>query len=205
MAQPHDSQAKPRSIHVLANEDTLIRALNEHGPAAGWRASPLNAQPEPSALVIVDYDQPGAILENHTGPVLILGDADIPRPVRLGALLARIGAHLAQSASEDTARLGPYAFVPAEQLLRAADTVIRLTELETRLLGFLAAAGGGLIDREKLLADVWGYSEGVDTHTVETHIWRLRQKIETEDPETRFLVTEAGGYRLLMAGFGQAG
>jgi hypothetical protein len=194
-----------RAIHVLAQDDILIRALNEHGPVAGWRASPLNGRPESDELVIVDHDQPGDMLNAFTGPVLVLGDTDIPRPVRLGALLARIGAHLAQSAGEDSARLGPYEFVPAEQLLRGVDAVIRLTELESRLLGFLAAAGGALVDREKLLADVWGYSEGVDTHTVETHIWRLRQKIETEDAETRFLVTEAGGYRLLMAGSGQAG
>lgn len=199
-----------RAIHVLAQDDMLVRALNEHGPVAGWRAVSWDGRPESGALVIVDHDQPGDVLDTFVGAVLILGDGDTPheaiaRPVRLGALLARIGAHLAQSASESTARLGPYEFVPAEQLLRGAGAFVRLTELESRLLGFLAAAGGALVDREQLLADVWGYSEGVDTHTVETHIWRLRQKIETEDPETRFLVTEAGGYRLLMAGSGQAG
>jgi hypothetical protein len=206
-------QADLRTVHVATDSDVLIRVLNEHGPAAGWWALPLTGEAEPGALVIVDLDKADAVLkalEGFGGPVLVLGDGDtshesFARPVRLGALLARIGAHLAQLAGGDTARLGPYEFVPAEQLLRGADAVIRLTELESRLLGFLAAAGGALIEREQLLADVWGYNEGLDTHTVETHIWRLRQKIETEDPETRFLVTEAGGYRLLIAGLGQAG
>jgi DNA-binding response OmpR family regulator len=101
--------------------------------------------------------------------------------------------------------LGPYQFIPDERLLRDPGNgrVIRLTELEKDLLVYLLAAEGALIGREQLLVDVWGYSDGVDTHTVETHIWRLRQKIETEDPASRFLITEAGGYRLL-AGEAQA-
>ena len=207
MSPPRNSQETLQTVYILAQDDVLIRALNEHGPTAGWRASPLNSRPDSGALIIVDHDQPGDVLDGFAGPVLALGDTDIPRPVRLGVLLTRIGAWLAEAADSGTVRLGPYEFLPDEQLLRGgdADTVIRLTELESRLLDFLAAAGGALIDREQLLADVWGYSEGVDTHTVETHIWRLRQKVETEDPATRFLVTEAGGYRLLMAGSVQDG
>ena len=81
----------------------------------------------------------------------------------------------------------------------ANDTVIRLTSLERKLLLHLASVMGAAVDREQLLAHVWGYSAGVDRHTVETHIWRLRQKIETDDPASRFLVTEAGKYRLLLA------
>ena len=203
------------NIYVVASDELLIRALAAH--ASGWRAAPLTgAQPEPNALVIVDLDEPAGAVETlraagFTGPILILGDrgaARLPedepvaRPVRLGTLLARIAAHWAGAAEAGTLLLGPYEFVPAEQLLRdsGTDVVIRLTELERKLLGFLAAADGALIDREQLLAQVWGYNAGIDTHTVETHIWRLRQKIETDDPATRFLVTEAGGYRLLMAG-----
>ncbi len=151
-----------------------------------------------------------------TGPAIILGGLDasgdpddepVARPIRLGALLARIEAHWSESDSSEVRQLGPYAFVPAERLLRdvKSDTVIRLTELERKLLLYLAAANGGSVDREQLLAHVWGYTAGVDTHTVETHIWRLRQKIETDDPASRFLVTEAEGYRLLLAGSGQAG
>jgi hypothetical protein len=129
-------------------------------------------------------------------------DEPVPRPVRLGLLLARLDAHAEASADPDAITLGPYRFEADARLLRGGSTgrVIRLTELEQDLLVYLSAAEGALVGREQLLADVWGYSEGVDTHTVETHVWRLRQKIETDDPATRFLVTEIGGYRLLVGG-----
>ncbi len=204
---------------MKAPDEILIRALNQH--AAGWRAASLTDPPEPGALVIVDLDLPAersAFVETlreagFGGPILALGDREataaepIVRPARLGVLLARIAAHWAEADSEEIHLLGPYEFLPAENLLREAETgsVIRLTELEGKLLLYLAAAGGAAVDRDQLLAQVWGYTAGVDTHTVETHIWRLRQKIETEDPATRFLVTEAGKYRLLVAGADQAG
>jgi hypothetical protein len=205
----------------------LVRVLNQH--AGGWRAAMLTDLPGPGALApgalapgtlaIVDFDEPGERRGavdalrggGFGGPVVILGDREaalgpsdepVARPVRLGVLLARIEAHWAEAEAEEVHRLGPYEFIPAEQLLRdeASDTTVRLTELECRLLNYLAAANGASVDREQLLAHVWGYNAGVDTHTVETHIWRLRQKIETEDPATQFLVTEAGKYRLSLAG-----
>lgn len=209
--------ANPRAVYVAAPDDMLVRTLNQH--AGGWLAAVLTDPPEPGALVIVDFDGPEERRDavdtlrgaGFGGPVLILGDreADEPaaRPIRLGALLARIEAHWAEADTAEVHRLGPYEFIPAEQLLRdaASDTTVRLTELECRLLNYLAAANGASVDREQLLAHVWGYTAGVDTHTVETHIWRLRQKIETEDPSTQFLVTEAGKYRLSLAGPGQTG
>jgi DNA-binding response OmpR family regulator len=211
-----------RAVHVVAPDDMLVRALNQH--AGGWRAVALGEAPEADALVIVDLDQQEErrrVVETlrgsgFTGPAIILGGLDasgdlddepVARPIRLGALLARIEAHWSESDSSEIRQLGPYVFEPAERLLRdvKSDTVIRLTELERKLLLYLAAANGASVDREQLLAHVWGYTAGVDTHTVETHIWRLRQKIETDDPASRFLVTEAEGYRLLLAGSGQAG
>jgi DNA-binding response OmpR family regulator len=208
--------AASHSVHVMALDEMLVRALNQH--AREWRAVPLTGSPEAGALVIVDLDDAperrGAVnalrAAGFAGPVLILGaregdtpeDEPLARPIRLGALLARIEVHWAEGGAAERLQLGPYEFVPAEQLLRdpASDAVIRLTELERKLLLYLASANGAAVDRDQLLAHVWGYSAGVDTHTVETHIWRLRQKIETDDPGSRFLVTEAGKYRLLLAG-----
>ena len=199
----------------------LVRALNQH--AGGWRAAMLTDPPGPGALAIVDFDGSGERRDaldalrsgGFGGPGVILGDREasgpndepVARPVRLGTLLARIEAHWAEADNAEVHRLGPYEFIPAEQLLRdaASDTTVRLTELECRLLNYLAAANGASVDRDQLLAHVWGYNAGVDTHTVETHIWRLRQKIETEDPATQFLVTEAGKYRLSLAGPDQTG
>lgn len=185
---------------------------------AGWRFAALHGLPEPDALVILDLDdaeERRACVERlraaaHAGPLLILGDTGaaespedepIARPVRLGTLLARIDAHAAEPEGAETYQLGPYEFVPADRELRHSGGAgaIRLTELERKLLACLAEAEGAMIAREQLLALVWGYSAGVDTHTVETHVWRLRQKIETDDPATHFLVTEPGGYRVVLA------
>jgi DNA-binding response OmpR family regulator len=208
-----------RTVRIAGPDDALIQAVVEHrSPKTGWRIEKLDGQPEDDALVILDFDDgntQGGVLSalragGFNGPVLIVGGDDsardgaelMPRPVRLGVLLARIDAHGQSPAEPEAETLGPYRFIPAERILRHArdNSVIRLTELEIDLLVYLAEAEGALVPREQLLADVWGYSEGVDSHTVETHIWRLRQKIETDDPATRFLVTESGGYRLLVAG-----
>ena len=207
----------------------MRRALSGHrAGSAGWTVVGLGAAvshlADSGAIVVVDHEDSPAQLcavaalreSGFAGPILILGDTGaarhpedepVARPVRLGTLLSRIDSHWTQDADAQVLALGPYEFVPAEQLLRdvATGAVIRLTELERKLLSYLAATDGGLIDRDQLLENVWGYNVGADTHTVETHIWRLRQKIETDDPESRFLVTEAGGYRLLLAGSVQAG
>jgi DNA-binding response OmpR family regulator len=74
---------------------------------------------------------------------------------------------------------------------------LRLTEKETNILKFLYRAGPVVVGRDTLLHEVWGYNAGVTTHTLETHIYRLRQKIEPEPSNARLLVTEAGGYKLL--------
>ena len=75
-------------------------------------------------------------------------------------------------------------------------TRLRLTEKETAILKYLYRAGGKPVPREELLNDVWGYHAAVTTHTLETHVYRLRQKIELEPSNARILVTEPGGYRL---------
>ena len=72
---------------------------------------------------------------------------------------------------------------------------MRLTDKEAAILSHLLAADG-VVGRDELLAGVWGYGEGVDTHTVETHVYRLRQKIEDDPAQASVLLTEAGGYRL---------
>ena len=208
-----------RCIYVAASDESLIRALAEHRlQQAGWCFAPPRGPLEPDALVILDFDDKAERLdwigrlraEGFAGPVLILGGVDgaestddepIVRPVRLGTLLARIDAHAAEPNEAGSCRLGPYEFVPADRELRlpGGGEAIRLTELERKLLACLAEADGAMIEREQLLARVWGYSAGVATHTVETHVWRLRQKIETDDPATHFLVTEPGGYRVVPA------
>ena len=74
---------------------------------------------------------------------------------------------------------------------------IRLTDKETAILKFLLRAGDQVIGRDILLEKVWGYNSNVTTHTLETHIYRLRQKIERGHSNAQLLVTEPGGYRLV--------
>ena len=124
----------------------------------------------------------------------------VTKPFRFEVLLARLRAHLRQHQQSHDAALdiGGYKFRPAyKQLLDGAGgRTVRLTEKETAILQYLYRAGGATVSRETLLREVWGYRPGITTHTLETHIYRLRQKIERDPSRTRILMTEPGGYRL---------
>src|SRR5258708_29825685 len=124
----------------------------------------------------------------------------VTKPFRLNELLARLRAHLRQSEHADEAVLtiGPYTFRPSAKLMTDAGgkKKVRLTEKEAAILKFLYRAGT-VIGRDTLLGEVWGYNAGVTTHTLETHVYRLRQKIERNPSHAEILVTEPGGYRLL--------
>jgi DNA-binding response OmpR family regulator len=124
----------------------------------------------------------------------------VAKPFRFAELLARIRAHLRQRESSEEAlfRIGPYTFKPgANHLIGEKGDKLRLTEKETAILRFLYRAGQAVIPREVLLREVWGYNSNVTTHTLETHIYRLRQKIERDPTKAQLLVTAAGGYKLI--------
>jgi DNA-binding response OmpR family regulator len=124
----------------------------------------------------------------------------IAKPFRLNELLARVRAQLRVfDNSEDAVfTIGPYMFRPSAKLLLepARNRKIRLTDKESNILKFLYRAAGKPVPRQVLLNEVWGYNSAVTTHTLETHIYRLRQKIEADPSRTRLLLTEGGGYRL---------
>src|SRR5438874_6708905 len=124
----------------------------------------------------------------------------VSKPFRFAVLLARIRAQLRQhEASEDAVfTIGPYTFRPSSKLLvNAKGNKVRLTEKETAILRYLYRAGQRPVSREILLQEVWGYNSGVTTHTLETHIYRLRQKVERDATTPTILVTETGGYKLV--------
>jgi DNA-binding response OmpR family regulator len=125
----------------------------------------------------------------------------VTKPFRLNVLLARLRAQLRQSERRDDAvfAIGPYTFQPGAKLMTDASgrKKVRLTEKETAILRYLYHAGDRAIGRATLLGEVWGYNAGVTTHTLETHVYRLRQKIERDPANAEILVTEPGGYRLL--------
>ena len=124
----------------------------------------------------------------------------LTKPFRFNVLLARIRAHMRSHAQSEDAvfTIGQYSFRPSAKLLQGANnSKVRLTEKETSILKFLYRAGDKVVGRETLLHEVWGYNPAVTTHTLETHIYRLRQKIEADPAHAKLLVTESGGYRLI--------
>ncbi len=123
----------------------------------------------------------------------------VTKPFKFSVLLARVQAHLRSfEQSEDAIfQIGPYTFKPGMKTLTQEDgRKIRLTEKETSILKYLFRSGGQSVARDELLSEVWGYNAAVTTHTLETHIYRLRQKIEPDPGNARLLITETGGYRL---------
>jgi len=129
----------------------------------------------------------------------------VTKPFRFAVLLARLRAHLRsfEQSEEASFQIGPYEFKPAFKRLThplSEDGTqlrdIRLTEKETNILKYLYRAGGKPVGRDELLHEVWGYNSGVTTHTLETHVYRLRQKIEPRKGQATLLLTEPGGYRL---------
>ena len=152
-----------------------------------------------------------------TSPIIMLTGADtdadtilgldagandyITKPFRLGVLLARLRAHIRQHERSDDAvfTVGPYTFQPSNKVLvnNEDNKKVRLTDKETAILKFLYRAGDKVVSRDVLLDEVWGYNASVTTHTLETHVYRLRQKIEADPSNARLLITEPGGYRLV--------
>jgi DNA-binding response OmpR family regulator len=128
-------------------------------------------------------------------------DDYVTKPFRLSVLLARLRARLRQNEQSEEAvfAIGPYTFQPSLKLLvdSGRGRKVRLTEKEAAILKYLYRAGDQVIGRDRLLGEVWGYNAAVTTHTLETHVYRLRQKIERDPARAAILVTAPGGYRLV--------
>jgi DNA-binding response OmpR family regulator len=123
----------------------------------------------------------------------------IAKPFRANELLARLQAQLRVfDNSEDAVfTIGPFTFRPAAKALIGLDKKrMRLTAKEVDIIKFLYRHANQVVSRQTLLDEVWGYNAGVTTHTLETHVYRLRQKIEIDPTNCRLLVTAPGGYRL---------
>jgi DNA-binding response OmpR family regulator len=142
----------------------------------------------------------GAVDETDVVRGLDSGASDyIAKPFRASELLARLRAQLRNFDRSDHVvfPVGPYTFRPAKKLLHdtANNRRIRLTDKETAVLKYLYRSEAA-VNRQILMHEVWGYNSTVTTHTLETHIYRLRQKIEADPGRPSLLVTEGGGYRL---------
>lgn len=158
----------------------------------------MRAEGYEGALVVL---APGDREEDAIGALDAGADDVVGKPVRFAILLARVRAHLRQrDASEDaTLPIGDYNFHPrSKRLVSPCGATWRLTEKEVAILRFLHRAAPAPVRRDVLLREVWGYGEGVSTHTLETHVYRLRRKIGAKGGGAGFLRTEEGGYRLVV-------
>ena len=128
-------------------------------------------------------------------------DDSVMKPFKLASLLSCVRSHLRKHEQSENAELtvGPYKFSPSTRQLISikSKTYVRLTDKETSILIYLFRARNSAVSRDVLLNEVWGYSGDVTTHTLETHIYRLRQKIESDPSAAEILITEPGGYRLI--------
>jgi DNA-binding response OmpR family regulator len=178
--------------------------------------------------VILAMDVPGAdglalcrelCRTGSTAPIVLLGSGDaeretllafeagandyVPKPVKPHVLLARLRARLRDYERNSACSLpvGRFMLHPRERMLVDLQTTrhVPLTDKETAVLTFLYRAGACAVDRQTLLAHVWSYAAGVDTHAVEQLIYRLRRKLEPDPRRARTLVTEGDGYRLVAS------
>ena len=183
-------------------------------------AARLAVPPRPDAVLLDAALPPGPAAwcrELAGRPILLLGHGAgeeglhlppgaagrVAKPVRVKELLASLHTLLASFDASPEAALpvGPYAFHAAgRQLMGPGSARIRLTEKEAAILLHLHRAEGRPVAREDLLGEVWGYARTVTTHTLETHVYRLRRKLAAAPGGEALLLTEEGGYRLAGGG-----
>ncbi len=171
-------------------------------PASIPALSVFNASPELRTLLALAFPDINFVFDS-TDNAITSGSALVITSgtrIRAGEILDAYE-KLKDSAAEkaaDTARLGDYIFMPPQTDLAHADgvSVLRLTEKERDILVLLLEAGGQAIKRQELMDRLWGYANGVETHTLETHIYRLRRKIEQDPAAPQILITTEDGYAL---------
>ncbi|MCB9988049.1 MAG: winged helix-turn-helix domain-containing protein [Rhodospirillales bacterium] len=190
-----DALAKIHEIHAhLKNRLVLL-----YGQAMDMSVAELYERLQDEAI-----QTPFVVLagEDHNIPDMSLNRHDVfYRPFRMGALLDRLAKHLRENKTviADEVVFGSCILYPVESKIVCGKErrTIRLTEKERDMLLRLYQQKGAVVSRQELLDDVWGYAAGLETHTLETHIYRLRQKIEDDPANPMLLVTEEPGYRLM--------
>ena len=156
-------------------------------------------------LRLSGYKQPIIMLINQNSNLDIPDDQNhkadeyIIKPFRYMVLLKSVETqfHKFKKLENTQYSIGNYIFKPNSKILELdKNRSIRLTEKENNILKLLYKNLGNIVSRDTLLHEVWGYNSKVTTHTLETHIYRLRQKIEDDPSNACFLITEPGGYKL---------
>ena len=192
---------------IESGEDNVFTQINNNSfniVIINSQPSKLNGHNVAKKIRTGGYKSPIIMLKTHSdalnidNSLSIEANKYITKPFKYPVLLKSIELQLRQfGKTEDTQHnIGSYVFKPNSKILESKNKTIRLTEKENNILKFLYQNLEATVSREILLHEVWGYNSKVTTHTLETHIYRLRQKIEIDPANACFLITETGGYRL---------
>jgi DNA-binding response OmpR family regulator len=131
----------------------------------------------------------------------------LKKPFRFVTLLAKVRTEISRFKKNNDLiyRMGPYEFYPIKGLLKPASLInkkklrsIELTEKETSILNYLLRSEGGFASRAELLEVIWGYKSGITTHTLETHIYRLREKLKPKASKFISIKTSKDGYSVIL-------
>ncbi len=165
---------------------------------------------EKADIIIVDEDTFVLNKIKHKGPLFFLSsDSEntsvratkiISKPIKLSFLLDELKSciNIFENSKDGFLSFNKYVVRPISKDIvnKRNNEEIKLTEKEISILKYLYKNKDRLISKNELLQEVWGYSPDVSTHTIETHIYRLRQKVEHDDPEAQLILTADGGYQL---------
>jgi DNA-binding response OmpR family regulator len=206
-----DNEFQVHAAATLSDADALLSAAHARFDAVvlGLEKPDANGHGYCAKLRLLGHKMPIIIVARSGDEIDIVRGLDVgandylTKPLRLNELQARLRAQLRSFDNSEAAvfTIGQYTFRPSAKLLQdpARNRCFRLTDKETAILKFLYRAGAQSVTRPVLLENVWGYPSHVETHTLETHIYRLRRKLEANPASCSLLITEAGGYRLNAA------
>lgn len=190
------------SIAIFAGNKGVLAYLADIVRLAGFVPT---AESDAGATMVLATPE-GKVPLNCALPVVQLGGTASIEAVRVVAMPAKAATLIdilqktMQAQGDLPARItiGGYTLYTRENLwIRDGEAPLRLTEKETAILAYLHTAGAP-VSREALLERVWSYVPEVETHTLETHIYRLRQKIEEDPSSPKILLTQGDGYSVAL-------
>lgn len=173
----------------------------------------LNAEIDIADIIVIDQDRDmldKVHKKNLKTPIIFLSNTDssfndsriyqIDKPFSLNVFLDKIRAliNIFENSADGTLEFNNYILRPShKEILNLRNSeVTKLTEKEVAIIKYLYKNKGKNISKMDLMQEVWGYAADVATHTVETHIYRLRQKVEHDDGNAQLILTSEGGYQL---------
>jgi DNA-binding response OmpR family regulator len=176
----------PQIDLILVSSVILRRETNE--------ITDLLGKAQKNTPVILLQDNSDNFEESHSANIQFV----IKTPFRISTLITSIIKCINDFEQSDNSKIsvGPYLFIPKRKLMLNDNLEIRLTDKETAMISYLYFSNSGVVCRDELLHAIWGYNPDANTHTLETHIYRLRQKIEKNPSKAEIIVTEERGYRL---------